>query len=423
MKILNNIDFSIRGIYEYAFSSVPCTKRKQTWKIVIVMMCFAFSVSSITSGAFIGKALPFEKAILACLAGNFFLFCIGLLWGLLSYRFGYTSVFLVEKILGSAAGSIFSVLLVFSMVIWIGMVGDLFAKMVLSSFPKWPVPLSFTILMIVLFWVLCSIKGWKAMERIDMIVLPILFLLYIYHLWKVIEIKNGVQFLTEYIPKTDMTFFAAVTAVVGNFVIFTTTIPDVCRFAKSKKAVFLCVFAYFFTLMCSNFLGIFIIQAAQATTLNYAVLLLNIVLPYCIWLALCALTTQNGSIYVSSLAVQALVKKTRMGGQISHKTAVFFIGGLSVIVSNLKIMGSLLQMTEIFLLCILPLWGILFGAMLFYKKIQCLKNWEVVTAWIAGSVAGIIFYINLKSQFWVISLLVSAGVYSLFCFKNSRRMS
>ena len=32
MKILNNIDFSIRGIYEYAFSSVPCTKESKHGK-------------------------------------------------------------------------------------------------------------------------------------------------------------------------------------------------------------------------------------------------------------------------------------------------------------------------------------------------------------------------------------------------------
>lgn len=341
--------------YEYAFSAVPAERRKATSRLVFILTGFAFSSSGLTLGTELGKGMPFFEAAGASILGNFLLFLIALFWGMLGYESGYSSIYLVKRHLGNKVAVVTANLLVFFMIIWIGMNGSMLARTMLSIFPRWPLPISITALLVVVSFILCSLNGWRSMEFISRLCVPFILIMTIHNLLQVTGQKEGFGFLFQYQPEKNLAFGTAFIMIAGNFSLSAVTMADICRFAKSRRAVFTCVSAYALTLTANNLCGIVIAQATGANNLSYAIYLLGNAGAYLLWLLLSAYTTQNVNMYTGSLAIQKLVRRTGLGGNISHKTAVFFIGGLSIIAGVIGVSRYIVEITGINILLVLPI--------------------------------------------------------------------
>lgn len=340
--------------YEYALSAVPAKKRKSTRQLVFILIGFACSTTGLNTGAQIGKEMPFFMAAGACFLGNLLLFLNAFFWGNLACKSGYSSAYLVKKYLGNKMAIVFSSLVIFFMIVWIGMNGELLGRAVIAIFPDWSLPVSVTAFLVIALITASSLNGWRSMELLSRIFVPFILLLTMINLIRGIS-KAGIEFLFAYQPENGMAFGTAVGLIAGNFALSSVTVADICRFAKNQRSVFFGVLAYALTLTANNLCGILIVQSTGANNLNYGMYLLGMAGSSFLWMLLCTYTTQNVNMYTGSLAIQKLVHRTVMGGNISHKMAVLFIGGFSIIAGVLGVSRYLKEITGILILVVLPL--------------------------------------------------------------------
>ena len=67
-------------------------------------------------------------------------------------------------------------------------------------------------------------------------------------IWGIVAVyneSNGFLGLADYIPEAPITFTAATAAIVGGWVFGASSIPDVCRYARSIKDVVIAGFGAF----------------------------------------------------------------------------------------------------------------------------------------------------------------------------------
>lgn len=413
MKGFQNITSFFNETYEYAFSPVPSEKRKATAKLALILFGFALSTSGITIGVQLGSAMPFWNAIAASLTGNVVLCIIATFWGMAGYESGYTSVNLIQKILGGKVASVFSVLIILAMIIWVGINGEWLANIFIVLFPSWPFPAVITTLFILSISIFLACNGWKGMVIVSGIAVPIIIVLTIYNIIHLGTIKGGFGFLLHGQPETQLSFGAACTLIVGNFCMSATTMPDICRFAKSRRSVILCVLAYAAALILGNLYGIFIARAMDAQNLTYGILLLQMAIPSIIWLALCSYTTQIVNLYNGSLALQSLVKRTFLGGNLSHKTVVFFMGGLAILVGVARMSNYLSHFTRSLVLSVMLLAGLAIAEMLLRKKLEPPKSTIPFIAWLSGIAGGCLIWYLKGLQIWTIPVIPTVIFYIL----------
>lgn len=399
--------------YEYAFSAVPANQRKAAGKICLILSGLTLSYSGIVIGVEFGRTMTFERAVGICAIGNLLLFLIGLFWGVQGCTTGRTGVSLIKRLLGAKTATFFSIFVVVVMTVWVGINGNFLAKLMISIIPNWRLPVPVTTLLLIVLGMLCSINGWRSLETVSKISVPVILLLMLYHMAQIGMQKGGFGFLLTYQPKAHMTFSVALAMIIGNFSTFTITSPDICRFAKNRRTVFGCVSVGILMLMASNLCGIIIAQATGANNLNYGIYLLGVMLPSFLWLMLCAYTTQNVNIYFGSLAMQNLVRGTFMEGNISYKTSALFIGGMSIIVGVTGISQYLRSITGIIALLIMPLTGIALAEVFGGKDKRAVKERNSLFAWIFGIMAGAAAWSCKMAAAWIFSFAAAVGLYAL----------
>lgn len=334
--------------YEYPFSPVPLEKRKDGYRLAIIMAAFAFSSASLKLGADLGQMMTFKSAVTASLVGNFILFVIASYWGIVAQQSGYTGCFIVKTYLGSKVSSIFACLLIFFLSIWIGANGDALAKIFLVVFPKWSFSFAGTVFLMLLTIIFVSLWGWKGMEILGMIAIPLILFLVLQNLPHSTEEWNQYHLVFEFQQRNQISFFKAVSKVVGNFSLSTIMMADICRFAKSRKTVLRCTAIYAFTLFLCDLGGIAIVQFTGANNLEYGIYMLKMTISGFFCIMLCIYTTQNVNMYVASFALQKMIRKTIMGGNISYQMAVLFIGGLAIITGILGVDRYVAAITDLF---------------------------------------------------------------------------
>lgn len=340
---------------EYPFTPVPRESRKEWYRLAIVMSGFAFSSAGLTLGADLGQQMTFKQATGACFTGNLFLFFIAAFWGILSCKTGSTGVFIIEKYLGEKTAALCAGLMIFFLVLWIGINGDAIARMFIVVFPRMTIPFAAAVLLAIFSIMLTSVWGWRGMEILNWCAVPIILVMAFYHMIKLGKKPEMLQMFHSFAPDGSISFFRAVIRVIGNFSLSAVMVADVCRFAKNKKSVYFCTALYSSILFFCNMGGIMLIQITGANNVEYGLYSLKIAAIGFVWVILCVYTTQNLNVYVGGLALQKLLRKTILGGNISYKTSVYFIGALALIAGIIGMDKYVGVMTEILTLLIVVL--------------------------------------------------------------------
>lgn len=428
MRIFRKTDFLIRDTYEYAFSAIPETRKKPTASLLAVLAGAAFSTSGMALGIRVGLSMPFFKALGVCLFGNLLLCVVALFWGILGCQTGYASVNLIKRMLGNRTAIVYAILVILITSVWVGMNGNLIAKLLIASVPGWTFPVAVTTLGAVMVCVLCAANGWKSIELISWLAVPVLVVLTVYNLILTGDAKGGFAFLRGYQPEHQMTVAAAITSIMGNYALSATTMPDISRFAKNRKSVFFSVGLYGLVLTLSDVCGILIAQATSANNLSYGIYLLGMMLPGCLWIVLCTYTTQNVNMYSGGLAIQKLVHRTVMEGNISHRSAMLFLGGFSVIVGVMDGSKYLPEVSKVILQIMLPLTGIavvdLFAAGISRdtkdesgertvrepgQAVSRQTEWRPLLIWLLGITVSVIAWMITRRELWILSVITAAG--------------
>ncbi|MEG2140220.1 MAG: cytosine permease, partial [Bilophila sp.] len=355
-------------VYEFAFEPVPKGHKKTTSSIFIVLAGYVTALSCLATGAKIGGLMTFQNAVWACFTGNAVLFCMAVLLGIVACETGWSTTFLSRQVFGKTTSRLFSFLIILSSVIWIGLNGDLFSRMIARSFTWWPLPTALTAVLVIGIWTQSAMRGWKGIELVSWIAVPIAVSIIgvcAYDIWTTV----GFVTITTYKPLQPLSFTAASSAIVGNFVFGCTITPDVCRFARSRKAVLIAVFfALLIGLFGLNVCGVLIAQTAGNTDFNHAVATLGLSLPVFLCAVFCLWPTQDNNIYGGSLAIQNILQGTQLEGFVSHRFLACILACLSAIFAAIGAAHYLLPIIIMLSVLLPPVSGMLFAEYFFVKR-------------------------------------------------------
>ena len=392
-------------VYEYSFSPIPADKRKPTRILLLVLIGFSLSTSGIKVGMQAGNSMPFWEALCACIAGNLVLFFIALFWGILGQRSGSTNAALITKILGAPTSLLFSSFVILAMIGWMGMNGSWLATITKELFKGWSLPIPLTIILFIALGAFCSLYGWKSMEWLARLLVPAIILFAVY---MVIHASSMANFglLPQPQPRETISTSTIISTVIGNYAMSATTMADLCRFAKTRRSVLGCTAVYGATLALCNLCGIALAQATGALDLTYSIYMLGLTAPGLICLSMCTYTTQNVNTYFGSLALQNILKKTAVGGDISHKSVVLILGGLAMIVGSMGIGRYLSQFARFLTLGAVSLTGIILTEMLISKKLGKTKGFMPLIAFLFSIMVAVLFWIykGINSRILIVAL-------------------
>ncbi|AEE90607.1 Permease for cytosine/purines uracil thiamine allantoin [Tepidanaerobacter acetatoxydans Re1] len=406
-KVEQNTD-----IYESAFAPVPESQRKTLLSLTAVLAGYPIALSNFVIGGAAGVGLTFDKALLALFIGNGILIAIVIITGLMAYETGLSTAFLSRRAFGKNGSSIFSLLLAMSSVTWISLNGDIFSRLIKTTFPWWPISIPITAVIVILIWMQSAIRGYKGLEVVSFIGVPAALIMSLVGVIAAFNATNGFAGLTSYIPEKPMSFTAATASIVGGWVFGATITPDICRFAKSKRDVVIAGLVAFIV-------GCFGLQLAGALvalatgqgdfTLAMAELGLTgvafVAAIFCLW------TTQDNNIYGASLAIQNVLRETSAKGKVSHMQIAIAVAGVSAVFAALGIYKYILPIIQFLSVLIPPVPGLLTAEYYFVKnsKENITTNWLAMLAWVLGGTTG---YISLKTNFFIPPVvgMVAAGV-------------
>ena len=408
-------------IYEYVFDSVPEKKRKNLLSLMIVLAGYPIALSNFVIGGAVGVGLSISGAILALLVGNAVLISIVVLTGILAFRTGLSTSFLSRRSFGMIGSSIFSVLLAVSAVTWVALNGDIFSRLIKTTFAWWPLAVPLTAVLVILIWMQSAIKGYKGLQFISSLGVPAALILSLYGVTAVYNETNGFMGLLEYVPKEPITFTAATASIIGGWVFGATITPDICRFAKSKLHVVIAsIVAFVIGCFGLQFAGALVAITTGSGDFTVAMASLGLVLVAFFAAIFCLWTTQDNNIYGASLAMQNVIKETKYYGKIKHKHIAITIAGLAAVFAAGGIYSHILPVIKFLSLLIPPVPGIIIAEEFFVKrpKTEQRVNISALIAWFIGGVAS---YFALTNNFFVppvIGIVVAGGVYVLLNFNK-----
>lgn len=198
------------------FLLFPQTSAKPLNSILLVLVGFCLSTSSIATGIRVGYSVSFGSALWICIAGNLVLFLCALFWGMLGCRTGYTSQHLLGAMLGRKVSLLFSGFVILAMTIWLGMNGEWLANIVFHLFSQWRIPVPVTTLLIIAVGTCCSTFGWKTLEITSKIMVPIILVVG-YVILHVNSMGIGLDAIAQYQPRGHLSASESFVLVVGNF--------------------------------------------------------------------------------------------------------------------------------------------------------------------------------------------------------------
>ena len=402
--------------FEFAFEPVPEEKRKSGLSLFLVLAGYPIAVSNFVTGAAIGYRMTFLGALASILVGDAFLIFIAVSTGLISFQTGLSTSFLSRMAFGKKGSTIFSFLLVVSSITWIGINGDTFGKMVVANFPDFPLPAAILGAAIILVWSISAMHGYKGLEIVSWIGVPIALLLALVVFVLIGVTYDGYGAVLSYAPSSGdvMSFTTAVASVVGSWVFGCMITPDVCRFAKSKKdTVFAGVGAFMLGLFCLQIVGVVVAQVAcngdfssatAAIGLGYVVLVCTLV---------CLCTTQDNNIYGAGLAAQNILDATRLRGKVTHKQVALFVTVCSAVFAACGALQWLLPIVQFLSVLMVPIPALMLAEWAFVKRLKfgVAINPVAIICWLLGGVVG---QVCLSMEFFVSPMVAYAATIVLY---------
>ncbi len=401
--------------FENAFDAVPEEKKKSLLSLTFVLAGYPIALSNFVIGGAVGVGLPFGQAILALIIGNAVLMSIVIGTGLMAQKTGLSTAFLSRRVFGKNGSSIFSLLLAMSSVTWISLNGDIFSRLISTTFSWWPIGIPITAIIVIAIWTQSAIRGYKGLEFISFLGVPAALIMSVAGVVAVAR-SAGFAGLVDYVPQAPITMTAATASIVGGWVFGATITPDVCRFAKEKKHVVIAAVAAFSTgCFGLQFAGALVALATGYSDFTLAMAALGLSFIAFLAAVFCLWTTQDNNIYGASLALQNLFNETKLKGKVTHKQIAIGIAAMAATFAALGIYNHILPIISFLSVLIPPVPGLIIAEEVFVKspKDNQKTNYIALIAWL---VAGVAAQLSLINNFFVppiIGIVVSMVVYTV----------
>ncbi|WP_130858967.1 purine-cytosine permease family protein [Gracilibacillus phocaeensis] len=390
---------------EYAYEPVPKDKRMKLPALILVLAGYPIALSNFVIGGLIGINSTYIDAITAILIGNSMLIAIVILMGILACKYGIASSFLARRAFGQKGSLIFSMLIFLSCLTWMAVNGDIFGNLMVNLFSWWPLPASVTAVIVVFLWLISAMKGAKGLAIMASFGVPAALICAVVGFISVGNTDGGYGSVFNFIPDNQMTFTAATASIVGGWVVGATITSDFSRFAQKPTHVVIGgITSFIVGGMGFQLVGTTVAISTGESDFIAAMIALGLgilaffVAVFCLW------TTQDKDIYAGSLAIQNMIKDTKLSGRLTHKHTSLIFVVLTAVLAASGVFNFLLPIIQFLSVLIPPVVGVVLIEGFFIKssKENIVVNRTAIIAWIVG---GLVSYLSLTFNFFISPLI------------------
>ncbi|NKB36062.1 MAG: hypothetical protein GKR93_02685 [Gammaproteobacteria bacterium] len=380
-------------VEDYSRHAVPTEKTVNGLRMGLILVGITITVPAFLVGIEIGQGLGFKEAITASLTGGFVLFLIGACSGTIAARTHFSTYVILQFAFGISGAKFVSLVIALTSLGWFAVTIVLFAdalhNAMLNSFSA-ELSLQYYLICGSLLMVLTTIFGFKALDRVSLIVVPLLAVFLFFVAWRSLQ-SIGPEAVMNYSGK-GMDYGQAVSAIIGGYIVGMTLLPDLCRYAKQHRDGISGAFI-------GSFIGyplVLLLSALPSIATNandYILVLVELGLGGggVIMLIPATWTTNANNLYSSSLALSTIFTTT------AKWKIVIYIGALGTIIAALGLAQNLIGFLLILGYLVPPIAGIYITDYFIINKKkysqeqdekQAGANPVAFAAWLAGSLTG-----------------------------------
>ncbi|MCP3739559.1 cytosine permease [Rossellomorea sp. BNER] len=301
-------------IKDYEREPVPQDQRKGWLKLSVVWMGAIIALSATALGGTLGGGLSMTEAVIASFIGCFILSILSALCGIVGAKTGLSTSFVSMFALGKYGSYAVSIIIAIALFGWFGVQLDLFGSSLhnillnvfhLDIHPK---------LLVVVGGILMTTTafiGYKAIEKLSLIAVPLLGLLLIASLIRVMNGRSMDEVMNAPLIGEPLTIGLSISLIIGSLAIGAIIGPDISRYAKSTKDAVISSFVGFFV----GFSIVLIIAAILAkATAQVDIVEIMLGLGWgtsaMLILILAQWTTNDNNLYSSALGFSVIFKNT-----------------------------------------------------------------------------------------------------------------
>lgn len=376
---------------------VPAAESVSGIAIAVVVIGVSITLPAFLVGAQLIGSLGLADGALAIFLGGFLTACIGYLTMRVGAETRLSTYNIIRFCFGVRGSHLVNLILAITLFGWYGVTAALFGR-VLSQVvgdvfgfaaPSFPFTIAGGVLMVA-----TTIYGFRAIDRLSRIAVPLLAALLLYGIWKVLGGASLAELST--VPgragRGIASISAGVSIVIGSFFVGVTLVPDLARFARRRRDVITGAFLSYgvgfpLVLMLA---GLPVLISAD-TDLISSMTALGLGIPALIVMVFATWTTNINNLYSASLSIARVLPKVRD----------WLITLVSGVIGTLLALGGIMDHFVDFLILlgiiVPPIAGIYVADYFALRPTRINLDedapvpdfrWDAITAWILGCAVG-----------------------------------
>lgn len=300
-------------VKDYEREPVPQDKRKGWFVLSIVWLGGIVALSAIILGGTLAGGLTMPQAILTTFIGTFLLAVLSALCGVVGAKTNLSTALVSTFALGKYGSYAVSIIIAISLFGWFGVQLDLFgaslAQVINNAFG---IEVNTKILVLIggVLMTTTAVIGYKAIEKLSLLAVPLLGILIIASMVKVLNSPGESQIANNMFGE-PLTIGVGVSLIIGSLAVGAIIGPDISRYAKTPKDAVISSFVGFFAGFSLVLIASAIIAKATTETDIVAIMLnLGWGTGALLVLILAQWTTNDNNLYSSALGFSVIFSKT-----------------------------------------------------------------------------------------------------------------
>ncbi|WP_020399695.1 cytosine permease [Kordiimonas gwangyangensis] len=277
------------------------------WRVATVIVGTAITLPAFLVGAEILTTLGVSEGAAAILLGGIILAFIASAAMFVAVRTRCTTYQLLDSAFGTSASRIVSFMVAITLLGWFGITAALFGQSLAVSIqevlglalPQWLCTVAGCGLMTA-----TTLHGFAALEKLSKLAVPVMLFILLYAVLKVVDGASlpAIMQAGPVAGASPMGFGAAVSVIVGSFMVGVAILPDIARFIRAPRQVAGASFGSF-----GSFFPLVLVVAGLPGVLGgekdlvLAMTATGLGLPALIMMVLASWTTNVSNLYSSSL--------------------------------------------------------------------------------------------------------------------------
>lgn len=214
---------------------VPDDQSVPAYRVAIVCIGVAFTLTGLYMGSEIGLALGLRGGIRASIIGSVILAAMSIPAAIVGARTRLSTYMIVERVFGRGGSRAVNLVLAMVLIGWYAVTAELFGRTcyltVAQYFPHAHIPPQAYTIACSLVVTATTVFGFRALDRLSLFVAPLLVAMTVYVAY--CALRHSSWSAIAAVRGTDLDLSRGISAVVGGMVVNVVLMPDLTRYSRT----------------------------------------------------------------------------------------------------------------------------------------------------------------------------------------------